>query len=155
MDTHRRPTLNRAIQVGVVLLLAAAVVFLYPGVRQRLLPPGANAIHNGGALPSDLVVCGRTYLLESVGQQTLAAISADGSPVLVDTGLLGSCVPGACSTSGTTQCATVVYVRVGEDAYQAYKLSGGPLGRADAPTGRIWFVHQFERKSLDNGSVTG
>jgi hypothetical protein len=41
--------------------------------------------------------------------------------------MFGPCPPGVCTTvAESTQCHTVVYVRVGEDAYIDYELSGGP-----------------------------
>jgi hypothetical protein len=65
------------------------------------------------------------------GPQTLEAIVADYSPgpTLVAPilgGFLSPCPSNACSDPSRGPCDTVVYVRIGEDAYVGYALSGGP-----------------------------
>jgi len=100
------------------LILVAATV---------LQGPGATAIHNALTLPDRVHACGRNYHGPGA-PRPIADIRADGTePVLVDTGWLGRCPAGACTTVATdAPCATVVYVRAGEDAYVAYELLGGP-----------------------------
>ena len=114
-----------------VIVAAALVGALLIGVR--LVPTGPTAIHDP-ALFGRIVVCGRDY--HEGGQvATVAQIrDAQGSPpVLVDPSFFAPC-PGRdaqgdrpCSRDASAgPCATVVYVRVGEDAYLPYELSGGP-----------------------------
>ena len=88
-----------------------------------------SGIYDGSALPGRLHVCGRTWI--KGGPQTLEAIVADYSPgpTLVAPilgGFLSPCPSNACSDPSRGPCDTVVYVRIGEDAYMAYGLSGGP-----------------------------
>jgi hypothetical protein len=100
------------------------LVFIAVNVLQG---PGVMAIHNPLKLPDRIHVCGRDY--HGPGSaRTLDMIRMDGiEPVLVDTGVLAPCPAGACTTVATVSgCATVVYVRVGDDAYVAYELLGGP-----------------------------
>jgi hypothetical protein len=81
-------------------------------------------------LPEQISVCGRTWTKDGLERkQSLAAIRAalGVEPVIVDPGFLAPCPQGACTTIGDDgACHTVVYVRVGEDAYLDYELSGGP-----------------------------
>lgn len=102
-------------------------------IGARLVPTGAAGIHDS-ALFGRIAVCGRDYH-EGGPVATLAQIrDAQGSPpVLVDPSFFAPC-PGPdaqgdrpCSRDPSAgPCATVVYVRVGEDAYLPYELSGGP-----------------------------
>jgi len=113
-----------------VFAIAAAAAILIPLVLVAatvLQGPGTTAIHNALTLPDRVHACGRNYHGPGA-PRPIAQIRADGTePVLVDTGWLGRCPAGACTTVATnTPCATVVYVRVGEDAYVAYELLGGP-----------------------------
>ena len=117
----RRRTLTAVTAFAAILIplvLVAATV---------LQGPGTTAIHNALTLPDRVHACGRNYHGPGA-PQPIAQIRSDGTePVLVDTGWLGRCPAGACTTVATTSgCATVVYVRVGEDAYVAYELLGGP-----------------------------
>jgi hypothetical protein len=117
----RRRTVIAVAVFGVILVplvVIAAVV---------LQGPGVSAIHDAAKLPDRVHACGRNY--QGPGSaRTIAAIRSDGiEPVLVDTGILAPCPVGACTTVATVSgCATVVYVRVGDDAYVAYELLGGP-----------------------------
>ena len=87
-------------------------------------------IYDGSALPNRLHVCGRTW--NKGGPQTLEAIVADYSPgptlvAPVLAGFLSPCPATACSMDPSRgPCDTVVYVRIGADAYVAYGLAGGP-----------------------------
>ena len=120
-DAKRRSIIAVAVFAAILLPLVVAAAIGLQG-------PGATNIHGILALPERVNVCGRQYRGPSSGPITLAAIRLDGiEPVLVDTGPLAPCPVGACTMVATaTGCATVVYVRVGDDAYVAYELLGGP-----------------------------
>ena len=96
------------------LVLVAAVVLQGPGVM---------AIHDAAKLPERVHACGRNF--QGPGPTwTLAAIRSHGpEPVLVDTGPLAPCPATFCAGLA---CSTVVYVRVGADAYVSYDMLGGP-----------------------------
>lgn len=107
--------------------LGAAVVV----ARDALFGLGPTAIHDPAGLGDRIHVCGRDY-------KDPALIARAGWPndapfVLVDPAPLARCAPivddpaGVC-TSGRVVCATftVVFVRVGPDAYAEYTLVGGP-----------------------------
>ena len=89
-----------------------------------------GAIHDPATLPDTLTVCGRQWSKDTTGRQfSLAQIQSQssGDPVVVDPGASIPCPIGACSQNASnTPCATVIYVRVGEDAYVDYALQGGP-----------------------------
>jgi hypothetical protein len=85
--------------------------------------PGAMSIHDTAKLPDRVHVCGRNFQKAETAR-TLGEIRSQGiDPVVVDTGPLAGCPTNACVKIG---CTTVVYVRVGEDAYLGYVLLGGP-----------------------------
>jgi hypothetical protein len=89
----------------------------------------SSAIHDVATLPASIDLCGREWLKDDLGRVlTLAAIRArDGiDPVVVDTGPFAACPAGPCTQVAHGPCDTVVYVRVGEDAYVDYALQGGP-----------------------------
>ena len=117
----RRRTVTAVAVFTVVLILLVLVA------ATVLQGPGTTAIHNVLTLPDRVHACGRNYHGPGA-PRPIAEIRSDGTePVLVDTGWLGRCPAGACTTVAMTSgCATVVYVRVGEDAYVAYELLGGP-----------------------------
>jgi hypothetical protein len=109
-------------------LLALAVVIGWNTLLAFVFSP--SGIYDGSTLPGRLHVCGRTW---SKGEaQTLEAITADYSPgpTLVAPilgGLLSPCPGTACTNVAlNTPCDTVIFVRIGEDAYVAYSLAGGP-----------------------------
>lgn len=91
-----------------------------------------SAIYDGSALPSRLHACDRDWNRDGLRPQTLGAIEAEYSPgpTLVTpllAGFLSPCPSAACSRDANHfPCDTVVYVRIGEDAYQSYSLVGGP-----------------------------
>jgi hypothetical protein len=110
-----------------VAVFAAILIPLVLVAATVLQGPGTTAIHNVLTLPDRVHACGRNY--HGPGSaRTLAEIRSDGiEPVLVDTGWLGRCPAGACTAvASDAPCATVVYVRVGHDAYVPYELLGGP-----------------------------
>jgi hypothetical protein len=117
--------------VLVVVVIAAVVIVglvALPGIRN--VTAGATGIHDAASLPDHVRVCGRGWTKDVLlRRSSLAEIRArDGvEPVFIDPGWFPSCAPGACTTAAQDgPCATVVYVRVGEDAYLDYSLQGGP-----------------------------
>ena len=114
-----------------VVAVIVSLLLVLPGVVG-----GPSAVHVGPILTSRITECDREYHGGDL-VRTRAQIDADGpSPVLVDPGFLGflpSCpAPNPDGNRPCTRdpsvgaCATVVYVRVGADAYQGYDLAGGP-----------------------------
>jgi hypothetical protein len=91
---------------------------------------GADQIHDVSALPEHLSVCGRTWVKDNLSRQSSAAqirATSGSDPAVVGTGALAPCPAGVCTqVAQSGPCQTVVYVRVGEDAYIDYELSGGP-----------------------------
>ena len=119
-EAGRRSLIAVAVFLGILVPLVVVVGIVLQG-------PGATSVHSRFGLPERVHVCGRDYR-GPAREQTLAAIRADGiEPVLVDTGVLASCPVGACTAVALpTACSTVVYVRVGDNAYVSYELLGGP-----------------------------
>jgi hypothetical protein len=130
----KRPIATRARWIAGAVLVAVAVLVILPGLG---FGPGPSGIHLGPILTSRITVCDRQYHGADGPVQSLTEISGNGpTPVLVDPGFLGlapSCpAPNPdgnrpCSRDPSAgPCATVVYVRVGADAYAGYELAGGP-----------------------------
>jgi hypothetical protein len=122
-------TRTQRIAAGVLVVVVLLVVLARLG-------PGPAAIHDLPLLSSTITVCDCQYHGGSLVRSLADVAVAGESPVLVDPGPFGlvpSC-PGPnpdgdrpCSRDPSAgPCATVVYVRVGADAYAAYELSGGP-----------------------------
>jgi len=111
-----------------IIALAVVVVVVVPRVANIL--GGATGVHDAAALPDHLQICGRDWQKDSLERElSLAVLRArDGvEPVVVDPGLFPPCPDGPCTrVAQTGPCHTVVYVRVGEDAYMDYSLQGGP-----------------------------
>jgi hypothetical protein len=127
----KRPITTRARRIAGA-LVAVALLAILPR-----LDPGPSGIHSGPILTTRITVCDRHYNAGGRAVQSLAEIDVNElKPVLVDPGALGlfpSCpAPNPdgnrpCSPDPSAgPCATVVYVRVGADAYAAYELAGGP-----------------------------
>jgi hypothetical protein len=128
----KRPITTRARRIAGAVLVAVALLAILP--RLHLGPSG---IHSGPILTTRITVCDRQYNGAGGAVQSLAEIDVNElKPVLVDPGFLGlfpSCpAPNPdgnrpCSRDPSIgPCATVVYVRLGADAYAAYALAGGP-----------------------------
>ena len=64
-------------------------------------------------------------VLSCGGGATQRALSGV-EPAVVDPGFLAPCPDGPCTEAAAGPCHTVVVVRVGEDLYIDYELSGGP-----------------------------
>jgi hypothetical protein len=112
----------------VVLVLGLATV---PGlIHRQVLGLGAKDIHDIATLPDRISVCGRGWTMDTSGRVLSGADirpRPGGGPPRVDPLPLAPCPPGPCTNSALdTPCATVVVVRIGEDAYVDYALSGGP-----------------------------
>lgn len=111
----------------VALVMIGSVVAL-----SVVLVPGRDpaTIHDIGTLPERISVCGRTWHREvNPHQVTLPeanAMKAGGDAVVVATGPGAPCPPGPCTNVAAGACDTVVWVRVAENGYVAYELSGGP-----------------------------
>jgi hypothetical protein len=117
-----------AIVATVVIAIGLATI---PGVIHRqILGLGATDIHQAPSLPDHLSVCGREWSKDPSGHEfSRAEIEAQTGvePPLVDPLPFAPCPPGPCTqTAINGTCDTVVIVRVGEDAYVDYSLSGGP-----------------------------
>jgi hypothetical protein len=128
----RRP--RRTTWIGLGILATAMAIALF--VILPRLPNGFFGIHVQRMLVSRITVCDRNYHGGDL-VRTRAEIDARGAPmVLVDPGPFGifpSCpAPDAqgfrpCTREASDDpCATVVYVRVGDDSYAEYELVGGP-----------------------------
>ena len=115
-EARRRTVIAVAVFAAILvpLVVIAAVV---------LQGPGVNAIHDAARLPDRVHACGRNFQGPGPAQTLIAIRSRGPEPVLVDTGPLAPCPATFCAGIA---CSTVVYVRVGDDAYVAYELLGGP-----------------------------
>nr|ALS91332.1 glycogen synthase kinase-3 binding protein [uncultured bacterium] len=115
---------------GATLVVAAVLAWtrLVPRLGNALV--GAAGIHDAAALPDHIGICGRGWTRDALDRRlSLAELRArDGvEPVVVDAGLLPPCPVGPCTAVAQDgPCHTVIYVRVGEDAYIDYALQGGP-----------------------------
>ena len=85
-------------------------------------------IHEAGALPEQLELCGRTWERDALDRRWSAAEIRDVlavEPAIVER--LDACPAGACTdVAQSSACHTVIFVRVGSDAYLDYSLQGGP-----------------------------
>jgi hypothetical protein len=119
---RRRPSLagaNARAYLAWFVILAAA-----------LMACGAGRIHSLDSLPDRMSLCGRTWIKDHLERQlSLGQIRAwqGVEPVVADPGFLAPCPAGACTGNpGDSPCHVVLWVRVAEDAYVDYSLSGGP-----------------------------
>lgn len=129
--TRPRNRPSTALAGLVVLLALIGLLVVVPHVLA-----GAAGIHQRLLLAPRITVCDRQYHAGDT-IRTRAELTAGGAPVvLVDPGVMGFFAPcpppdaaGNRPCTGVaepTPCATVIEVRVGEDAYVSYELSGGP-----------------------------
>jgi hypothetical protein len=113
--------------LGAVVALGLATI---PGlIHRQILGLGATDIHDVASLPDHINVCDRRWTKDVLGREFggVDARSHFGVQLaLVDPLPFAPCPAGPCTTTGDTPCDTVVLVRVGEDAYVDYELSGGP-----------------------------
>ena len=113
--------------------VVAGVVATFLVVRNNVhLPfPGQPepGIHDAASLPDAIRVCGREWHRDGLERQFSATQLDERSesiPTFVDVDFLPACPSGACTTTAQGSCATVIWVRVGADAYIGYSLQGGP-----------------------------
>jgi hypothetical protein len=126
--------MSRTIRRGIVVVLAFAAaallvaIVLVPRIGNVFV--GAAGVHDAAALSAQINTCGRSWSKDRSGRTvSLAEIRArDGiEPVVVDPGPFAPCPAGPCTrVAQNGPCQTVIYVRVGEDAYLDYALQGGP-----------------------------
>ena len=115
--------------LAVTIWVALAAVVLANLVYLPVLGQLDPGIHDVASLPGKLSLCGRSWAKGAGDHQlTLAQIvdQSGSAPVVVDTRPFAPCPAGACTASGSGRCATVIWVRVEEDAYVDYSLQGGP-----------------------------
>ena len=119
---------------GLIALVALEVIALAavlgPGLVHRwVLGLGATDVHELASLGETIGVCGRDYRIDDrrtvrTHDEILAWSGVE--PTLVDPDPFGPCPAGVCTTASDSVRCTVVFVRVGEDAYVDYSLQGGP-----------------------------
>lgn len=112
-------------------IVATAALIALTLVVILIVVPGrdANTIHDAAALPARIQVCGRTWTISTrhFSLDEARATKSGGEPSIVATGPFAPCPPGPCgAVAGLVPCDTVVFVRVGQDDYIGYALSGGP-----------------------------
>lgn len=119
--------------IAVVAVVAVVAIFganLLGHLAYLPLPWNAHpAIHDAAALPDSMGTCGRSWNRSLNQPVTMAQISdqyGTDAPAVADPGLLTACPANACSAWASSPCDPVIFVRVDEDAYVAYSLSGGP-----------------------------
>jgi len=113
--------------VATAALIALALVVILVVVPGR----DPNTIHDAAALPARIQVCGRSWMMDTSRRRyTLdqaRSTKSSGEPSVVATGPFAPCPPGPCTgVAAPAPCDTVVFVRVGQDAYVEYALTGGP-----------------------------
>jgi len=124
---------------GFLMVVAVVVVVLFVGlgwvaipqlIHRQVLGLGATDIHDATTLPERLSICGRDWTRDSLDRRSsrselLALYGVE--PTLVDPLPFAPCPEGPCAVGlRSPPCDTVVFVRVGEDAYLGYELVGGP-----------------------------
>jgi hypothetical protein len=123
MSRRGRWTLVAVVLVALVVIGWATV----PGLIRRVSGLGVTDIHDAASLPDRIRVCGRGWILGSEPSRAQVRAQFGGEPMLVDPLPFAPCPTGPCTqVAQNGPCDTVVFVRVGEDAYLAYALQGGP-----------------------------
>lgn len=101
-----------------------------PGVWYRhVLQLGATDIHDRWMLANRISVCGRSWNLDETGRvftRSQLQVTFGDNVVLVDPLPFAPCPTGPCGYNTDGPCDTVVFVRVGDDAFVDYSLVGGP-----------------------------
>lgn len=115
----------------VAVIVATIALATVPSlIHRQALGLGATDIHSVASLPDRISVCGRDWDKDATGRRfTRAEIRSQLGvvPALVDPLPFAPCPRGPCTQKAVNgACDTVVFVRVGEDAYVDYSLSGGP-----------------------------
>jgi hypothetical protein len=112
-----------------VALVGVAVLSVVRSVAHiPVISDDAPRIYDESSLPDRLHVCGRSWHRSDLAPQSRVEIHTlqDTTPVLVTPRDFAGCPSGACAATAAGSCATVVYARVGDDAYASYALAGGP-----------------------------
>jgi len=124
---------------GFLMVVAVVVLVLFVGLGWAIVPQlihrqvlglGATDIHDAATLPERIGICGRDWTRDSLDRRSsrselLALYGVE--PTLVDPMPFAPCPKGPCAGGlRSPPCETVVFVRVGEDAYLGYELVGGP-----------------------------
>jgi hypothetical protein len=132
-DAEGDDWVSKPIGRGIVLVAFAAATLLVGIVIVPLIDSvfgGAAGIHDAAALPEQIRICGREWSKDTLARELSLAeirVQVGFEPVVVDPGLFAPCPTGPCTTVAQSgPCHTVIYVRVGEDAYLDYALQGGP-----------------------------
>ncbi len=129
----RRRAPTRFSWVGIALLGGAAVV-AFTVTLGVFLPAiaslGEAAPRDPAGLPPRIRVCDLDWTRDALNRTfTRAEIvaRADAQPIVVSTGLAPACPPEVGAPGGDPDgMATVVYAKVGDDAFVSYELVGGP-----------------------------
>ena len=120
---------SRGLVIG-ALVAAVCIVGGAVAVQTVLAGRDPNTIHAMGSLPRRISVCGREWTKDNLDRQVTLeqarAMKPSGDPSVVATGPFAPCPRGPCTETADGPCDTLVFVRVGEDAYIGYELSGGP-----------------------------
>jgi len=91
---------------------------------------GEASARDPGGLPARITACGRDWTKDDLGRtftRNEIVTRTEAEPIVVSTGLAAACPPGVEAPAGDPDgMATTVYVKVGEDAFVAYALVGGP-----------------------------
>lgn len=121
---------RRGVAVVVVLAIAVPLVVLLRSFTYvPFLNDGGPDVHVAAELPDRTRVCGRTYGHHGIGaHHTLAQVKEmTDHPAFVNPWIFAACPRyGYFEEDGERIVTTVMFVRVGEDAYDTYALSGGP-----------------------------
>ena len=125
------PHANRNLALLIVVLLALLGALLTPWfLHHWVARAGAFDIQDPASLPWRIAACGREWERPEVFVTTTLAAARERSglePAVVDIAPFAPCPDGPCTRSGgAAPCATVVFVRVGQDAYVGFELIGGP-----------------------------
>jgi hypothetical protein len=118
------------IVVPIVIVAVSILVLLRSIAYVPILNDGGADIHSAADLPEHIHVCGRTYgHHQGTGtERSLAEVmSMLDQPAFVNPWWFAACPRGGqLEYNGNHVNTTVMFVRVGEDAYLTYELAGGP-----------------------------
>lgn len=114
--------------IAVLAIAVPLVVLLRSFTYVPILNDGGPNVHIAAELPVRIRVCGRTYGKSIGPQRTLAEVTdMTSAPVFVNPWIFAACPRGGYfEYNGFMVHTTVMFVRVGEDAYVTYSLAGGP-----------------------------
>jgi hypothetical protein len=130
MDMSTRGQWALFAAVAVAFLVVAGFAIGPDMIHRQALGLGATDVHDAATLPDRLSICGRDWTRDSLDRRSsrselLALYGVE--PTLVDPLPFAPCPEGPCAVGlRRPPCDTVVFVRVGRDAYLSYELVGGP-----------------------------